>query len=99
MDLLWQGRYQMVFLKEQNNMIDILNHYTLGFDQDRHIEDFSPGIKCRACLAPYKPSGYGAVTKARVNIFCFLKRPSDTCPLKLLLHRVGEKLEFVNFCL
>jgi len=54
-------------------MIDILNHYTLGFDQDRHIESFSPGIKCRACLAPYKLSGYGAVAKARVNIFFFLK--------------------------
>ncbi|MBU4288321.1 MAG: hypothetical protein KKI12_09145 [Proteobacteria bacterium] len=52
-------------------MIDILNHYTLGFDQDRHIEGFSPWIKCCACLAPYKPSGYGAVAKARVNIFCF----------------------------
>ena len=54
-------------------MIDILNHYTLGFDQDRHIESFSPWIKCRACLAPYKLSGYGAVAKAIVNIFCFLK--------------------------
>jgi len=55
-------------------MIDILNHYTLGFDQDRHIEGFSPGIKCRACLAPYKLSGYGAVAKAKVNIFCFFKK-------------------------
>ncbi|MBU4186559.1 MAG: diaminopimelate epimerase, partial [Proteobacteria bacterium] len=41
-------------------MIDILNHYTLGFDQDRHIEGFSPGIKYRTCLSPYKLSGYGA---------------------------------------
>ena len=68
-------------------MIDILNYYTLGFDQDRHMEGFSPGIKCRACLAPYKLSGYGAVAKARANIFCFLKKLSNTCPLKLLLHR------------
>ena len=64
-------------------MIDILNHYTLGFDQDRHIESFSPEIKCRACLAPYKLSEYGAVAKAGVNIFCFLKKLSNTCPLKL----------------
>ncbi|MBU4258055.1 MAG: hypothetical protein KKI12_05470 [Proteobacteria bacterium] len=72
-------------------MIDILNHYTLGFDQDRHIEGFSPGIKCRACLAPYKLTcpqcfatrgGRGAVAKVRVNIFCFLKKLSNTCPLK-----------------
>ena len=76
-------------------MIDILNHYTLGFDQDRHIEGFSSGIKCRACLAPYKLSGYGAVAKTRVNIFCFLKKLSNTCPLKLLLHRVGAKLELI----
>jgi len=68
-------------------MIDILNHYTLGFDQDRHIEGFSPEIKCRACLAPYKLSGYGAVAKARVNIFCFLKNYLISCLLKLLLHR------------
>jgi hypothetical protein len=77
-------------------MIDILNHYTLGFDQDRHIEGFSPGIKCRACLAPYKLSGYGAVAKTRVNIFCFLKKLSNTCPLKLLLHRGGAKLELIS---
>ncbi|MBU4185783.1 MAG: hypothetical protein KKC23_06245 [Proteobacteria bacterium] len=70
-------------------MIDILNHYTLGFDQDRHMEGFSPGIKCRACLAPHKLSGYGAVAKARVNIFCFLKKLSNTCPLKLLVHIGG----------
>ncbi len=73
-------------------MIDILNHYTLGFDQDRHIGGFSPGIKCRACLAPYKLSGYGAVAKAIVNIFCFLKKLSNTCPLKLLVHRGVRKL-------
>jgi len=78
-------------------MIDILNHYPLGFDQDRHIESFSPGIKCRACLAPYNLSGYGAVAKARVNIFCFLKKLSNTCSLKLLLHSGGAKLE--NFIL
>ncbi|MBU4014341.1 MAG: hypothetical protein KJ550_12890 [Proteobacteria bacterium] len=85
-------------------MIDILNHYTLGFDQDRHIEGFSPEITCCASLAPYKltcpqcfatrggrggyacpPSlslrrgGRGAVAEARVNIFCFLKKLSDTC--------------------
>jgi len=77
-----KDRCQIVFLKEQNNMIDILNHYTLGFDQDRHIEGFLPGIKCRACLAPYKLSGYGAVAKARVNIFCFLKKLSNTCPAR-----------------
>ena len=70
-------------------MIDILDHYTLEFDQDRHIEGFSPGIKCLACLAPYKLSGYGAAAKARVNIFCFLKKLSNTWPLKLLLHRGG----------
>jgi len=74
--------YWIVFLKEQNNMIDILNHYTLGFDQDRHIEGFSPWIKCRACLAPYKLSVYGAVAKAIVNIFCFLKKLSNTLPFK-----------------
>ena len=73
----------MVFLKEQNNMIDILNHYTLGFDQDRHIDSFSPEIKSRACLAPYKLSGYGAVAKATVNIFCFLKKLSNTLPGKV----------------
>jgi len=73
------SRYQIVFLKEQNNMIDILSHYTLGIDQDRHIEGFSPGIKYRTCLAPYKLSGYGVVAKAGVNIFCFLKKLSDTC--------------------
>ena len=90
-------------------MIDILNHYTLGFDQDRHIEGFSPGIKCRACLAPYKLSGYacppslslrrggrGAVAKATVNIFCFLKKPSNTCQRRSM-GIGGEKLEFVNF--
>ena len=77
-------------------MIDILNHYTLGFDQNRHIEGFSPGIKCRTCLAPYKLSGYGAVANARVNIFCFLKKLSNTCPLKLLLHRGGAKLEIIT---
>jgi len=70
------------FLKEQNNMIDILKHYTLGFDQDRHIESFSPWIKCLACLAPYKLSGYGAVAKARVNIFCSFKKLSNTCPAR-----------------
>ncbi len=64
-------------------MIDILNHYTLGFDQDRHIEGFSPGIKCRACLAPYKLSGYGAVAKAVENIFRFLKKLSNTLPWKV----------------
>ncbi|MBA3016538.1 MAG: hypothetical protein KJ550_09345 [Proteobacteria bacterium] len=77
-------------------MIDILNHYTLGFDQDRHIEGFSPGIKCRACFAPYKLSGYGAVAKAGVNIFCFLKKPSNTCQRRSM-GIGGEKLEFVNF--
>jgi hypothetical protein len=63
-------------------MIDILNHYTLGFGQDRHIEGFSPEIECCACLTPYKLSGYGAVAKARVNIFCFLKKLSNTLPFK-----------------
>jgi hypothetical protein len=63
-------------------MIDILNYYTLGFDLDRHIEGFSPGIKYRAYIAPYKLSGYGAVAKARVNIFCFLKKLSNTCPAR-----------------
>jgi len=72
-------------------MIDILNHYTLGFDQDRHIEGFSPGIKCRAYLAPYKLSGYGAVAKATVSIFCFLKKLSNTLPLMLLLLRGGVR--------
>jgi len=47
----FKGQVLDSFFKEQNNMIDILNHYTLGFDQDRHIEGFSSGIKCRACLA------------------------------------------------
>ena len=78
-------------------MIYILNHYTLEFDQDRHIEGFSPRIKCRACLAPYKLTGYGAVAKAGVNIFCFLKKLSNTCPLKLLVHRGGAKLELLIF--
>jgi len=78
-------------------MIDILNRYTLGFDQDRHIEGFSPGIKCRACLAPYKLIGHGAVAKARVNIFCFLKKLSKTCPLKLLLHRGVQNLRKINY--
>ena len=49
-------------------MIDIPNHYTLGFDHDRHIESFSPGIKRRACLAPYKLSEYGAVAKEPSHI-------------------------------
>ena len=72
-------------------MIDILNHYTLGFDQDRH-----PAFGG----APYKLSGYGAVAKARVNIFCFLKKTSDTCPAREgPWELVGEKLEFVNFWL
>ena len=77
-------------------MIDILNHYTLGFDQDRHIEGFSPGIKCRACLAPYKLSGYGAVAKAIVNIFCFLKKLSSAWPAREgSLELVGAKLEIL----
>ena len=39
----FKGQVLDIFLKEQNNMIDILNHYTLGFDQDRHIEGFHQG--------------------------------------------------------
>jgi len=30
----------------------------------------------------YKLSGYGAVAKAGVNIFCFLKKLSNTCPAR-----------------
>ncbi|MBU3980635.1 MAG: hypothetical protein KKD16_04885, partial [Proteobacteria bacterium] len=51
------------------------------------------GYACPPSLS-LRRGGRGAVAKARVNIFCFLKKLSNTCPLKLLLHRRGAKLEY-----
>jgi len=53
-------------------------------------------VKNLLCACPGQIPRYSGL-EYQSYYFALLKKLSNTCPLKLLLHRMGEKLEFVNF--